>query len=202
MKNIRYDRIIGMVILFLLLFGGCTTTTTTPIFYSNNSNYEFIILGEVIYQNSTRFGFQELLNAARSKYPNCDYVIDVMVDSETKTTSFFTLQTYKTTYTMRGTAIQYSSRDNLLAFPQNFYGTWKRDNFDNTLTFTTNSIKSSSQSSIAMNLNDVSGDLYTLAYSNNNRTFTITIKFVNNNIEISGGTGSGQGNWNGIWKKQ
>ena len=101
---------------------------------------------------------------------------------------------------MRGTAIRYI-RNNLVTFPSSFVGTWKRDNFDNTLTFTTNSIKSSSLAN-SVNLIDVSVDLYTLASSNNDRTSTITIKFVNNNLEISGGTGSGQGNWNGIWKKQ
>jgi len=189
-----------MATLLALSLSSCTTTTSTPVFYSNNSNYEFTILGEVIYENSTSFGFQELLKAARSKYPNCDYVIDVMVDSETKTTSFFTRKTHKTTYTMRGTAIRYI-RNNLVTFPSSFVGTWKRDNFDNTLTFTTNSIKSSSLAN-SVNLIDVSVDLYTLASSNNDRTSTITIKFVNNNLEISGGTGSGQGNWNGIWKKQ
>jgi hypothetical protein len=67
-------------------------------------------LGEVIYESTTKVGFQELLRAARSKYPNCDYVIDVMVDSTTTIVSFLPfLFPPKTsiTYTMRGTAIQY-----------------------------------------------------------------------------------------------
>jgi hypothetical protein len=86
-----------------------------------------------------------------------------------------------------------------LKFPSNFIGPWKRENFDNTLTFTTNSIISSSSESSA-NLISISGDLYTFSYRST--TFKIGIKIVNDNIEISGGTGSGQGNWNGTWKKQ
>ena len=87
------------------------------------------------------------------------------------------------------------------AFPSSFIGTLKRDNFDNTLTFTSNSLKSSSVDFFAELIN-ISADTYTLIYRSHNRTFTITINFVNNNIEISGGVGSGQANWNGIWKKQ
>jgi len=100
-------RLITGIAMLLALLSGCTTTANVPVFYSNNSNYDFIILGEVTYSGSTA-GYQSLLRAARSKYPSCDYVIDIMIDSETKTTAifFYTLKT-STTYTMRGTAIQY-----------------------------------------------------------------------------------------------
>ena len=92
------------------------------------------------------------------------------------------------------------STASLASFPSHLIGSWKRDEFDNILTFTSNSIRSSTQSN-ALNLLNVSGDSYTLIRSDD-RTFTITIKSVNDNIEISGGTGTGQGNWNGIWRKQ
>ena len=86
-------------------------------------------------------------------------------------------------------------------FPSSFVGTWKRDNFDNTLTFTTDSVKSSSLEHYAELVN-VSLNSYTLLYRTNNRRFTLTIRLVNDNIVIHGGTGTGQGNWNGIWRKQ
>ena len=98
-----------MAVAMLTLFAsGCKTVTTAPIFYSNNTHYDFIILGEVTYESSAETGFQELLQAARIKYPSCDYVIDVMVDSKTTTTKFFYMQKAFTIYTMRGTAIQYT----------------------------------------------------------------------------------------------
>jgi len=90
-----------------LFASACKTFTTAPIFYSNNTHYDFIILGEVIYESPTAAGFQNLLNAARAQYPQCDYVIDVMVDSQTTTTVFFRMRKTFTIYTMRGTAIQY-----------------------------------------------------------------------------------------------
>jgi len=107
---------ICMVVLLVSFLSGCSTTmSSSPFFYSNNSNYEFIILGEVTYESKTKYGFQELLKAARSKYPNCDYVIDVMVDSTIETTSYLLSFLFKTktvvTYSMRGTAIQYIRRN-------------------------------------------------------------------------------------------
>jgi len=222
-----------MVVLLVSFLSGCSTTmSSSPFFYSNNSNYEFIILGEVTYESKTKYGFQELLKAARSKYPNCDYVIDVMVDSTIETTSYLLSFLFKTktvvTYSMRGTAIQYIRRNtngeiistptattnqnssnilsvkennNTVTFPSSIIGTWKRNEYENTLTFSSNSIKSSTSSNPA-NLISISGDLYTFVYISSNRTFSITIKFIDQNIEISGGTGTGQSNWNGIWRKQ
>jgi len=97
----------GITMLLALFISGCTTTTTTaPFYYSNNSNYDFIILGEVTYESSSKTGFQELLRAARSKYKDCDYVIDIMIDSQTTITtsllSFLFPTRTSTTYTMRG----------------------------------------------------------------------------------------------------
>jgi hypothetical protein len=107
MQNKTFWSRMGMVMMLVLFLSGCTTTSTAPFFYSNNSNYGFVILGEVTYEHPTEIGFQELLKAARSKYPKCDYVIDVMIDSKTTTTTFLFMSGTETTYTMRGTAIHY-----------------------------------------------------------------------------------------------
>jgi len=215
-------------LLFIILLGSCTSTT--PVFYSNNTNYDFIILGIVTYQGEGRTGFQDLMQVAKRQYPDADYIIDIMIDR--KVTSFLFINTESSSYTMRATAIQYIRRDingeiiktptptqaprsvlggllptqsatpsNEVVFSSNYIGTWKRDNFDNILTITSNSLKSSS-SPVSANLISISNDLFTFIYSSSNRTFSYTIKFIDDNIEISGGTSSGQGNWNGIWKRQ
>jgi hypothetical protein len=110
----------GTPCLFLLLAAACVSTNATidivPYVYTNNTNTDFEILGEVIYESSRRVGYIELLRAARNQYPDCHYVIDIMVDQRitttTETTSFFMRQN-QSTYTsaawvMRGTAIKYS----------------------------------------------------------------------------------------------
>jgi len=83
-------------------------------------------------------------------------------------------------------------------FPSGFIGTWKRDNFSNTLTFTANTFKSSSQDTIRT-LQRVSGDLYTYTPSS---LPGLTIRLVNGNLVISGDSGTSENNWNGIWIKQ
>jgi hypothetical protein len=86
----------------------CTTFVTSPAFYTNNTNTEFEILGEVVYESGGRIGYIELLREARSLYPDCDYVIDIMVDRQDTTTAFFFLKSVTTTWIMRGTAIKYT----------------------------------------------------------------------------------------------
>ena len=101
---------LGMIWSVLLLLSTCTTVTTTPTFYSNNTNTKFEILGEVVYESATRIGYTELLRAARNLYPDCDYVIDIMVDRRETTTTFkpFWDKSIKdVTWIMRGTAIRY-----------------------------------------------------------------------------------------------
>lgn len=85
-----------------------------------------------------------------------------------------------------------------ISFPSSFQGTWKRNNYNNTLTFTQNTLKSSSQN-YTWRLTNISGDLFSLTV---NSTAQITIKLVGNNLVISGDTGDGQDNWNGTWRKQ
>ena len=85
----------------------------------------------------------------------------------------------------------------------NFIGTWKRDNYRNTLTFDKNTVKASNQPGYWI-LSDVSGDSYTFHQENRvSNTYTITIKLVNGNIEIiTGSSENVENNWNGTWKKQ
>jgi hypothetical protein len=89
-----------------------------------------------------------------------------------------------------------------VTFPKGFEGTWKRDNFNNTLTLTTTTMKSSSQNYYWI-LYDSSGDSYSF-YENDASYWntTITFKLVKGEIVISGDSGNGQDNWNGTWKKQ
>jgi TPR repeat protein len=88
----------------------------------------------------------------------------------------------------------------LTAFPSEFTGTWKRDNYSNTLTFTEKTLNSSSQS-YSWNFVSESNNAYTIQ-SDYSGTAKINIKLVNNNIEISGDSGGGEDNWNGTWVKQ
>jgi len=85
-----------------------------------------------------------------------------------------------------------------LTFPSEFVGTWKRDEFNNTLTFTANAIKSSSQE-YNWSLQSISGAAYTIKSSRANSTGTLTIRQVNNNLVISGDSGDGENNWDGTW---
>jgi len=92
----------------------------------------------------------------------------------------------------------YSQTSNV-SFPAGFIETWKRDNFNNTLTFTAKTVKSSS-STTTWNLTAINGNAYKM---NNGKTdMTLTIRLVSGNIEISGDSGQGENNWNGTWKKQ
>jgi hypothetical protein len=88
------------------------------------------------------------------------------------------------------------------SFPLSFSGTWKKDNFNHTLTFTQDTLKASNQS-YTWSFLSVSGDVYKIKPSNYNYTFTLTIKLNNGNLEISGDTAvNSENNWNGTWKKQ
>ena len=98
----------GLLCLALLPVSGCRTMITTPYLYTNNTNTKFEVLGEVVYESGTRIGYSELLRAARNLYPDCDYVIDVMIDQKVVITKLFFWEIYRvSTYAMRGTAIKY-----------------------------------------------------------------------------------------------
>jgi TolB-like protein len=84
-------------------------------------------------------------------------------------------------------------------FPANFEGTWKRDKYDNTLTFTPNTVNASNQDNI-WEIQSVSRDSYKIKSANTTRT--ITVKINKDSLTISGDKGSGENNWNGTWKKQ
>ena len=99
---------VGLSCAVLLLILGCTITSTAPLVYTNNESVKFQILGEVKYESSDRIGYTELLKAARALYPDCDYVIDIMIDKKTVTKILFFFKIGEVvTNTMRGTAIKY-----------------------------------------------------------------------------------------------
>jgi len=88
------------------------------------------------------------------------------------------------------------------SFPSGIIGTWKKDNFSHTLTFTKNTLKASNQN-YTWYFQSVSGNVYKIKPGNYNYTYTITIKLINGNLEISGDTApNSENNWNGTWKKQ
>jgi hypothetical protein len=85
-------------------------------------------------------------------------------------------------------------------FPLEYIGTWKRDNYDNTLTFSKNTITISSRTNI-WELMGISGDSFSLKREGASQ-FTIPIRLTNNSLVITGDTGTGQENWNGTWLRQ
>ena len=88
------------------------------------------------------------------------------------------------------------------SFSFSIIGTWKKDNFRHTLTFTKNTLKASNQSYTWV-IQSVSGDVYTIRPHNSDYTAKITIKLNNGKLEISGDNAANyENNWNGIWKKQ
>ncbi|MDR2716693.1 MAG: leucine-rich repeat domain-containing protein [Treponema sp.] len=97
-----------------------------------------------------------------------------------------------------------------VSFPSQFMGTWKRDKFDNTLTFTANTLKASNQS-YTWKLTKVSGNYFTMLPDTETDWITDTDKSKKIWIKIGGGKlkifedkSSGDDNWNGngTWKKQ
>ena len=100
-----------------------TTTSTIPLAYTDDQRTKIAILGEILYESKDRIGYVGLLKAARNLYPDCDYVIDIMIDQKvittTETKSYFPLNiilfflrdtqyvTTDITWIMRGTAIKY-----------------------------------------------------------------------------------------------
>ena len=93
---------LAMVLAFGMTVVGCTTA---PLIYTDNPGKEFTILGEVVYQvridNVANYGYTGLLKAAKSKYPDCDYIIDIMIDLKKTFSANY--------YVMRCTAIKYKN---------------------------------------------------------------------------------------------
>jgi len=96
--------------------------------------------------------------------------------------------------------------DEVVKFPSDFPGIRERSNFNNKLTITENTMKSSTSNSLWI-LQSISGDRYTLKRSDAANTMTLTIKlggFVRGgyfggpgsySLVISGDSGSGENNW-------
>jgi len=100
--------------------------------------------------------------------------------------------------------------DTVVTFPSAFARTRQRSNFNNKLTVTENTMKSSSSNSLWI-LQSVSGDRYTLKRSDAANTMTLTIKLGDYlrgsfggsgsySLIISGDSGNGENNWNGTWQ--
>ena len=77
MKNLS---LFGLLFLAFFFFFSCTSINRVPYIYTNNINTEFEILGEIFIESNERVGYIELLNAARNLYPECHFVIDIMMD--------------------------------------------------------------------------------------------------------------------------
>jgi hypothetical protein len=86
-------------------------------------------------------------------------------------------------------------------FPSGFLGTWKKDDFGNTLTFTKTILQSSSQN-YNCGFQSASGDFYVIKEIKSDTDSTINIKIENGNLEIDGDNGIDEDNWNGVWLKQ
>ena len=97
-----------------------TITNTIPLVYTDDQRTKIVILGEILYESKERVGYVGLLKAARNLYPDCDYVIDIMIDQRitttTETKSYFIFNiflkdtqsvTTDITWIMRGTAVKY-----------------------------------------------------------------------------------------------
>ena len=113
-------------LLFVLVCVACVFTfgckSTGPYHYTFSEATNYTILGEVTLSSNDNVanliggagvsadllksgaGYNALLAAAKAKYPDCDYLIDVMVD--VTTTNYFFISTH--VYTLRGTAIKYN----------------------------------------------------------------------------------------------
>jgi len=87
------------------------------------------------------------------------------------------------------------------SFPVSFRGTWRKENFANTITFTQNTLKASNQS-YTWHFQSVSNDVYIIKPDNTKYTGKLTIKLIKGNLEISGDSSPNyENNWNGTWKK-
>jgi hypothetical protein len=83
-----------------------------------------------------------------------------------------------------------------------FIGTWKRSNFNNTLTVTATTLKSSSRDNV-WNFISASGNSYTLEANTAAKTrMTLTFRLDGDNLIVSGDSGNGENNWNGTWRRQ
>lgn len=89
----------------------------------------------------------------------------------------------------------------VVMFPSGFAGDWIRFNFNNKLTITENTIKSSSSDFVWV-LQKISGNAYTLKRADAANTMTLTIRLDGYSLVISGDSGSGENNWNGTWHWQ
>jgi len=95
--------LLGILVMSLVLgfvVVGCSSTPTGPFMFSDAAPKEYTILGEVNYKaTGTHKGFIDFLAEARKKYPDTDYIIDIMVDVRSDKGLVY-----------RGTAIKYKNK--------------------------------------------------------------------------------------------
>ena len=119
MKNLS---LFGLLFLTFFFFFSCTSINRIPYIYTNNINTEFEILGEIFIESNERVGYIELLNAARNLYPECHFVIDIMMDQiiTNKVRPFRrTPEITGIIWRMRGTAVKYKNIDNFSSLKLN-----------------------------------------------------------------------------------
>jgi len=103
MKTKRFVFGMLLILAFGILVVGCTSTS--PVMYTNNTSRDFIVLGEVTYKahSGGHQGLIDFLNEAKKQYPETEYIVDIMIDSQVTKSLFGTTHSY----TYRGTAIKY-----------------------------------------------------------------------------------------------
>jgi uncharacterized repeat protein (TIGR02543 family) len=84
------------------------------------------------------------------------------------------------------------------SFPENFQGTWKRQQYASTLTFTGNTVKASNRD-VVWTLRSVAGNKYAIVSSSKGAALSLTVRLVSSKLVISGDSGKGEANWNGTY---
>jgi hypothetical protein len=127
-KEFYMKNVLLVIVSYLLLFmiSSCiTTTNVVPLIYTNNQNTEFEILGTFTHKSTIPMGYVDIYNIAKTRYPETDFVIDIVIDQHIIKTSYHIIvfllkqifsadfgktETVKYEYVMRGTAIQYMQK--------------------------------------------------------------------------------------------
>jgi len=120
----------------------------------------------------------------------------------------FTVMVIVATFTMTGCAIL-AEAFKVPEFPSDFTGTWERvdqSKFENTLTFTSTTLKASNQDYNWV-IERVSGDLYYIRVRD--YAGKITVRFIDGNLAIIDGDANSddslkntENNWTGTWRRE
>ncbi|MEL3908230.1 MAG: hypothetical protein P1P64_04355 [Treponemataceae bacterium] len=95
---------VGLVATFLLLLASCSTAPVMADVNFPADGSKYVVLGRVTLEvPSSKSGYVKLLEAAKAQYPNCDDVVNIVVDA--KSYDGLLIKSYK--YIMSGVAIDY-----------------------------------------------------------------------------------------------